>query len=121
MRRKKRVRKSFCVVYGLYDHKDELRYIGQTRMILSDRFAYFYKTIDRKIRAGIRLSPVEKWIDEAAFFGMEINIKPIDENATWDVSEIIYIDRHRIAGANLLNVTRGGCDIPQNLPSFRKK
>lgn len=34
----------------------------------------------------------------------------IDAQATWDVSEIIYIDRARQSGANLLNVLRGGND-----------
>ena len=34
----------------------------------------------------------------------------IDPNATWDVSEILYIERFRASGHDLLNVTRGGMD-----------
>lgn len=56
--------------------------------------------------------PVEKWLYENNF---NVQILSIDKNATWDVSEIIYIDRARQHGVNLLNVLRGGRDTPHDL------
>ncbi len=115
---KRHVRKqprSFCVVYGLCGPDGRVRYIGQTRQRLEDRLQYFYKQIANKRIAKERLTPVEKWVDSLSFHGIDAQIMPIDTNATWDVSEIIYIERYRAAGFDLLNVTRGGADGPGNL------
>jgi len=67
--------------------------------------------IRKTLRTGGKLSPVESWINS----GVEFSIRAIDENATWDVSEIIYIDRARRAGFDLLNVLRGGTDSLHDL------
>lgn len=112
-RRKARIKrrdKKLCTIYGLYDSSGTLRYIGQTRNILRDRAKHFQKSIERAIRTGNRLSRVELWIKNCYENGKKIEIRPIDENATWDISEIIYIDRARNSGADLLNVLRGGND-----------
>jgi hypothetical protein len=58
------------------------------------------------------LSPVHKWLLSKRF---NVEIREIDRKATWNVSEIIYIDRARRAGANLLNVLRGGLDTFNDL------
>jgi hypothetical protein len=57
------------------------------------------------------MSPIDKWIAE----GNDFEIKMIDSSATWDVSEIIYIDRFRQAGSVLLNVVRGGRDTHHDI------
>lgn len=98
--------KKLCIVYGLYDSDDRLRYIGQTRSSIERRKKWFYIGIKQLLRMGKLLSPIDKWIHA----GNPFTIKEIDDAATWDVSEIIYIDRYRQAGAQLLNVLRGGTD-----------
>jgi hypothetical protein len=102
--------RKFCVVYGLYDMEGRLRYIGQTRQLLSERLRWFWKQIARRRDQGRKLTPVERWLDECSYFQMPVEIRAIDENATWDVSEIIYIDRARQRGEDLLNILRGGQD-----------
>lgn len=98
--------KRLCNIYGLYDETGALRYIGQTQLLLEDRKKWFFRAIRRRITEGRSLSPLENWINGGGAF----EIRSIDANATWDVSEIIYIDRARQGGANLLNVLRGGQD-----------
>lgn len=112
---RKRSTSNCCIVYGLYDSEDRLRYIGQTRLILEDRLKWLFKTIRKKVALDQSMSPVEAWAAE----GRLIFIKPIDENATWDVSEIIHIDRARQRGENLLNILRGGQDTPHDLALSR--
>lgn len=102
--------KSLCTVYGLYDYSGDIKYIGQTRQSLKDRLKWVYKSINRKRARNIKLSPVENWVDECLFQGIPITISSIDENSTWDVSEVIYIERYTSNGHKLLNVTRGGMD-----------
>lgn len=104
-----------CVVYGLYDSSNRLRYIGQTRQILPDRLSWLFKTIHRKISASQSLTPVEDWARICEAIGESILISPIDVNATWDISEIIHIDRARQRGENLLNILRGGQDTTRDL------
>lgn len=93
-----KMKKHLCTVYGLYDEQDRLRYIGQTRLSLERRKKWFYKGIRQAFRRGSKLA------------GNEFEIRGIDYDAIWDVSEVIYIDRYRQAGANLLNVAAGGKD-----------
>jgi hypothetical protein len=100
----------FCIIYGLYDLCGNLRYIGQTRQMPEERLKWFHKQIDRAYARGKSLSPVLSWIDDCRYRNDPVEIKIIDANATWDVSEIIYIDRARGEGIELLNVLRGGQD-----------
>jgi hypothetical protein len=92
--------KQFCFVYGLAGQDGRIRYIGQTRLTLGARLKWHFKSaINGK-------SPVCKWINRT--MGVEIIL--IDGNATWDVSEILWIDRYRREGHDLVNVLRGGTD-----------
>lgn len=52
-------------------------------------------------------SPVSQWIRS---LDAPPRIESLDENATWDVSEIIWLERFRNQGFELLNVLRGGSD-----------
>lgn len=104
-----------CIVYGLYDSSNRLRYIGQTRLILPDRLKWLFKNIRKKLAMGRRMTPVEDWALTCEANGESILISPIDSNATWDISEIIHIDRARQRGENLLNILRGGNDNTHDL------
>lgn len=106
--------KQSCIVYGLYDFNNNLRYIGQTRLEIESRKKWFYKGIKQALKFGNKLTPVDRWIHT----GNQFDIRIIEENATWNVSEIIYIDRFRQAGAHLLNVVRGGDDNVSGLRNF---
>lgn len=121
--RKKRrtMPKSFCQIYGLCDADGKVRYIGQTRLLLPERLKWYYKQIDRKIGRHQRLSPVESWIDNLRLFEIQPTIVLIDNNATWDISEILYIERFRNSGHDLLNATRGGNDDIGNIAREAKK
>lgn len=105
-RRSARLAKAACAVYGLYDMAGRLRYIGQTRCTLAVRLAFHLKA------AATPSSPVERWIAAERAEGRKPRIRLIEGAAAWDVSEVIWIERHRVAGADLLNVTRGGRDAP---------
>lgn len=102
MSRKKRGRydRKLCFVYGLIDGFGRVRYIGQTRCSLGRRLKLHLKDADRYD------SPVCRWLREA----LDVQIFMIDSNATWDVSEILWIDRYRREGHDLTNVLRGGQD-----------
>lgn len=100
-----------CIVYGLYDVNNNLRYIGQTRLTIEGRKKWFYIGLKKAIKRGERLSRVDRWIQA----GNQFDIRVIEENATWDVSEIIHIDRFKRAGVQLLNVVRGGNDCIHGL------
>ena len=89
--------KSACVVYALTDVDGNVRYVGQTRLWPPDRLKW------HKRKACPTGSPVQRWILEN-----EAKIIVIDHLATWDISEVIWIERHRANGANLLNVMAGG-------------
>ena len=92
--------RKFCYVYGLTDYTGKIFYVGQTRMLLEDRLAWHFKD------ARNPKTRVHKYMNST----MGVEIFMIDSNATWDVSEIIWIDRYRQRGHELLNVLRGGAD-----------
>lgn len=98
--RGKRYDRKLCFVYGLIDGFGDIRYIGQTKSPLAKRLAYHFKD------AKQGKTPLHKWIQSSP--GIDIFL--IDGNATWDVSEILYIDRFRREGHDLVNVLRGGAD-----------
>lgn len=103
-RRELRRQRSSCTVYGLWSEGGELRYIGQTRCELSRRLKFH-------LRAALDpSSPVERWVAAEVAAGRIPSIQSIETDAIWDVSEVIWIDRHRSCGAQLLNVTLGGRD-----------
>lgn len=92
--------KSLCYVYGLRNSFGQIGYIGQTRLDLEKRLRWHFKaSVDGKTR-------LHKWIRGS----MGVEIFMIDSNATWDVSEILWIDRYRREGHDLMNVLRGGRD-----------
>ncbi len=109
---RRRMKRQKCTVYGLYDGSGQLQYIGQTRIKLNKRLKWYRTQINRYHRNGWKLTPVLAWISDCRYREDPVVIKAIDTNATWDVSEIIYIERARQAGCQLLNVLRGGSDTP---------
>ena len=92
--------KKWCYVYGLRDQYGKVGYVGQTRLDLKSRLSWHMKA------ARKNQTPAHKWINSSA--GIEIFM--IDPRATWDVSEILWIDRYRREGHDLKNVLRGGTD-----------
>lgn len=111
-RLRKRMGRSFCMVYGLAGPDGKVRYIGQTRQTPSDRLDWYYRGINNPRK---RTSPVQRWFEHILRLGHEPQLIVIDSNATWDVSEIIYIERYRASCHELLNVTRGGLDGVGNI------
>lgn len=101
-RKKPKPAKSQCIVYCLMGPDEEVRYVGQTRAELKTRLDFHKRSA---FTTGT--SPCAKWIREN---GGNITIAALDSNATWNVSEILWIDRFRRAGHHLWNVTRGGDD-----------
>ena len=93
--------KTWCRVYAIRDHVGRTVYIGQTRLKIEGRMRWHRKNKDTRICQWMRAE------NEA---GRPFSVVVLDENATWDVSEIILIERARAAGEPLLNQTRGGKD-----------
>lgn len=98
--RRKSWSKNSCLVYVLREaiHKPP-RYVGQTRAHESVRLHYHIKTAQTRPR-----SPVERWIASLLANGAAPIIEVIDRQGIWDISEAVWIDRLRSAGADLLNV-----------------
>ena len=96
-----------CTIYALCDADDKIRYIGQTKN-LGLRMKFYKKAV----RAGVveRMSPVERWLWHEKQSGRPMNVKVITDQGVWDVSEIVWIERAKAAGHDLLNCTRGGKD-----------
>jgi hypothetical protein len=92
--------RKLCYVYGLRDGFGKIRYVGQTRLDLESRLRWHFRA------ARTNKTPLHKWINGS--FGIEIFM--IDSNATWDVSEILWIAHYRSEGHDLVNVLRGGQD-----------
>lgn len=93
-----------CFVYALTDEAGAIRYVGQTRQPLQDRLRWHHR------RARPDGAPVQRWLCDA-----KPTIVMLDRTATWDVSEILWIEKLRRAGERLLNVTRGGNDTIHEL------
>jgi hypothetical protein len=53
---------------------------------------------------GLRLSPVGAWLLALHAKDLQPKIVVIDNDAKWDISEAVWIDRLRREGAKLLNV-----------------
>jgi GIY-YIG catalytic domain len=99
-RRRKKVLRQHCSVYGLAAQDGRIRYIGQTRLDLDRRLRSHFKY------ANTHSTKLAKWINGS----LGVHIVLIDDNATWNVSEILWIDHYRRNGADLVNVLRGGSD-----------
>lgn len=102
---KKKKDKSRCTVYGIWDGRDMLRYVGQTRLELEARFASHKKH-------AFSQSPgyFGDWLAGELKAKRNVTIRALDDNATWNVSEVLWIERMKQEGHPLLNVTRGGSD-----------
>lgn len=95
-----------CTVYALVSSSepDEVRYIGQTRLLLRQRLTKHiwdarHKHIDK---------PSLNWIRNVLSSGQQIQIIPLVENAVPDVTEQQVIADYRAKGAALTNITAGG-------------
>jgi hypothetical protein len=87
-----------CTVYAICDEAGNIRYIGQTRSRVANRIKYHHK---EGSTAGL-------WMKAEAEGGRAVSVKIITKAGTWNVSEVIWIERARAGGCNLLNKTRGG-------------
>jgi hypothetical protein len=105
LRQRRKIDRKLCMVYGLIGADGAVRYIGQTRQSLAKRLGYHF----REAKSGN--GRLQKWIRQTP----GVNIICIDSNATWDVSEILWIDRYRREGHDLLNVVRGGADTVKSI------
>lgn len=56
------------------------------------------------------MTPVCGWLFDLEIEGKRPVIRPLNANATWDVTEIIAIAEAKANGVRLLNVLRGGSD-----------
>ncbi len=90
-----------CMVYGLHAGDGIIRYIGQTQSHPDDRLRFHRK---HSRQDG---TPVQRWVFE---HGELIEMTVFCEAGTWDITEIIMIDRFTRSGGELLNQTRGGED-----------
>ena len=104
----KRKQKGKCLVYGIWDENDNLRYIGQTQSTLEKRMKY------HKRSAFMYDGYFGEWLRTELKAKRKVEIGVLDDNATWDVSEVLWIERKRIEGCDLFNVTRGGADTLAN-------
>jgi hypothetical protein len=103
----KRRGKLWCLVYGLFDPRDaskEIRYIGQTRNTKVRLFYHLKGTQVDKNALG-------KWKRELVAAGVQPQVVVLDQDAVWNVSEIIQIERAKTSGSRLLNILRGGDDV----------
>lgn len=100
--------KTWCRVYAIRSQEGRTVYIGQTRLDIEGRLRWHRKTKDSRIC---------QWMKAEKAAGRSFNVVVLEENGTWDVSEIIWIERARAASEPLLNQTRGGRD-PYRGPSI---
>lgn len=95
-----------CTVYALVSSAapDEVRYIGQTRLLLRQRLA---KHLWDARHRGIDKSSLN-WIRDVLASGAKLQITPLVENAVPDVTEQQVIADYRAKGSALTNITAGG-------------
>ena len=98
-----------CHVYGISDETG-IRYIGQTRSTLELRFSYHKKS-------AMQNGDLGWWL-----MNTECKIIMIDEHATWDVSEIIWIERYKRASRLIRNsVSRSQTQTSRDFTKTSKK
>ena len=100
--------KSDCVVYVVTDDEGQIRYCGQSRCLPEMKRMWIEKGARKNPH-----TPFHRWFLDYIKTGRKWKIKIVDANATWDVSEVIWIERLRQSGCPLLNVLRGGRDVIQ--------
>lgn len=106
-RHRKALTKTGCTVYGLRAKSDGVTmYVGQTRCLLEKRLRFHV----RKLSGG--KTNLYKWWRWRIQEGDAVEIFALDEQAIWDVSEIIWIERLRAHGNPLTNMTLGGRSGP---------
>lgn len=94
-------------LYGLYDPRTgALRYIGKA----SDPA----NRLKRHCRPGVAAMhlPVARWSVELTKIGLSPRMEVLTWAHDWETAERRLIAAHRKAGADLLNVARGGVHIP---------
>ena len=92
-----------CKIYGLYNPRtSELRYIGQTIYNIELRLKRHYN--DAKKHKNKRTN----WINKMLRLYGKVHIKLLQENAEWNIDEIIWIEQAKLMGCNLVNGTAGG-------------
>lgn len=94
--------KNWCFVYGIKEVEGSLyRYIGQTRLLPSERLRWHYKEIAKHRQIGRPLTRFKKWLARLPHPPI---IEVIDENGVWDISEAVWIERYLVAGHPLFNI-----------------
>lgn len=92
-----------AIVYALMEPNGEIRYVGQTSDTLSGRLAQHIWAAKKK-----RKTYVHKWINSILKKGLKPKIITLEENATWNKSEIEWISKLRSEGNRLTNCSDGG-------------
>ncbi len=82
----------------------ERRYVGQTRCSPKTRLRWHFRNLNNRVNRGMRLSPVMEWLKELKSKGLKPYIVILDNEAKWDISEAVWIDRLTRDGQKLLNV-----------------
>lgn len=104
-----------CFVYGLYDTEDNLKYIGQTKKNPELRLHNHYGELKRRLKKNLKLPQVQYWLHLLAKENKFATLRILSSVATWNVTEVLLIERYTKAGVELLNVLRGGADTPDDL------
>ena len=91
-------------VYGLASSlaPNDIRYIGQTRGMLSSRLRQHLNSASKPKNS------LQRWLRSTADSGAAVLISVLVEDAQIDLDEIRMISSHRDAGADLFNATVGG-------------
>lgn len=95
-------RRTTCTVYAICDQDGQIRYIGQTRTSVDVRIKYHLK----------KNTPISRWMHNEMQAERNVIVETITDEGTWNVSEILWIERAKAIGHQLLNKTRGGEDTP---------
>ena len=82
----------------------EKKYVGQTRCSPKLRLRWHFKNMANRRNRGLTLSPVARWLMTLHAKGLKPKIVVVDNEAKWDISEAVWIDRPTRDGAKLLNV-----------------
>lgn len=90
-----------CVVYAIVSQDGDIKYIGQTRGSASKRFAQ---------HASEPQGRIGEWLKAEYEAGRKPMVRTLTTCGIWDVSEIIWIERCRAAGIEILNKALGGKD-----------
>lgn len=89
-------------VYGLFllSEPEKIRYVGQTRRTLEERFSNHLK-----FRRSRNTHPIQRWLKKHRG---NVGIRSLVQDAIWNVTEIETIKKFREQGTPLLNVSTGG-------------